>query len=100
MFYGEILRMNFFKINKLLKLILVVVIINFLVSFVNQQSKLNSYREEISRYEAQKASLIEQTEELLATQQNVNSEEYIEKVAREELDMYLPNEIVYIDISK
>ena len=83
--------MNIFKINKLLNLILVVVIINFLVSFVNQQSKLNS---------AQKASLIEQTEELLATQQNVNSEEYIEKVAREELDMYLPNEIVYIDISK
>ena len=100
MFYGEILRMNIFKINKLLNLILVVVIINFLVSFVNQQSKLNSYSEEISRYEAQKASLIEQTEELLATQQNVNSEEYIEKVAREELDMYLPNEIVYIDISK
>ena len=53
--------MNIFKINKLLNLILVVVIINFLVSFVNQQSKLNSYREEISRYEAQKASLIEQT---------------------------------------
>ena len=31
---------------------------------------------------------------------NINSEEYIEEVAREKLDMYLPNERVYIDISK
>ena len=31
---------------------------------------------------------------------NINSKEYIEEVAREKLDMYLPNEKVYIDISK
>ena len=29
-----------------------------------------------------------------------NKKEYIEEVAREKLDMYLPNERVYIDISK
>ena len=34
------------------------------------------------------------------TKENVNSTEYIEEVAREKLDMYLPNERVYIDISK
>ena len=42
----------------------------------------------------------EKKEELLVTQENVNSEEYIEKIAREKLDMYLPNETVYIDASK
>ena len=36
MFYGEILRMNIFKINKLLNLILVVVIINFLVAIFEE----------------------------------------------------------------
>ena len=39
-------------------------------------------------------------EELLATQENVNSEEYIEKIAREKLEMYYPNETVFIDITK
>ena len=28
---------------------------------------------------------------------NVNSPEYIEAIAREKLDMYLPNERVYVD---
>ena len=29
---------------------------------------------------------------------NINSEKYIEEIAREKLDMYLPNEKVFIDI--
>jgi len=32
--------------------------------------------------------------------ENVNSKEYIERVAREKLNMFLPNERVYIDISQ
>ena len=39
-------------------------------------------------------------ESLNATKDNINSEEYIEQIAREKLDMYLPNEKVYIDKSK
>ena len=31
---------------------------------------------------------------------NINSLEYIEKIAREKLDMYLPNEKVYIDVAQ
>ena len=31
---------------------------------------------------------------------NVTSEEYIEQVARDRLDMFLPNERVYIDIGQ
>ena len=30
----------------------------------------------------------------------MNTPEYIEKIAREKLDMYMPNERVYIDVSK
>ena len=35
-------------------------------------------------------------QELNETKNNINSKEYIEKVAREQLDMYLPNEKVYV----
>lgn len=92
--------MNIFKINKIMNLILIVVIIYAIFNFVGQQSKLNSYNKDISYYSTQIEELKEQKEELLATQENVNSPEYIEQVAREKLDMYLPNETVYIDIGK
>lgn len=92
--------MNILKINKMINLILVISIIYAVFTFVGQQSKLNSYNKEISNYNAQIEELKEEKEELLATQENVNSPEYIEKIAREKLDMYLPNETVYIDASK
>ena len=37
---------------------------------------------------------------ILEKKENLNSTEYIEDVARNKLGMYLPNERVYIDISK
>ena len=39
-------------------------------------------------------------EKLNETKNNINSNEYIEQIAREKLGMYLPNERVYIDIGK
>ena len=96
----EIPRMNIFKVNKLLNLILIFMLAYTLITFVGQQSKLNSYNKDISYYEAQIEELKNKKEELLATQASVNSEDYIEEVARKNLDMYLPNEIVYVDASK
>lgn len=92
--------MNIFKINKLLNLILIFMLVYALITFIGQQSKLNSYNKDIASYTSQIEELKEKKEELLITQENVNSPEYIEQIAREELDMYLPNETVYIDVSK
>lgn len=92
--------MNIIKINKILNIILVIAVVYAVVTFVGQQSKLNSYNKDIAYYTAQIEELKEKKEELIATQENVNSPEYIEQIAREELDMYLPNETVYIDVSK
>ncbi len=92
--------MNIFKFNKLMNYILIAVITYTLITFINQQTKLNSYSKDISYYNTQIEELKEKKEELIATQENVNSEEYIEKIAREKLDMYLPNETVYIDANK
>lgn len=94
-------KMNVFKINKIMNFILILVIAYALLTFVNQQSKLNSYKKDISYYSTRKEELKEKKEELSATQENVNSKEYIEEVARKQLNMYLPNETVYIiDINK
>ena len=92
--------MNIFKINKIMNLILITLVLYSIFIFINQQTKLNSYSQDISYYTTQIESLKEKKEELIATQKNVNSPEYIEHVAREKLDMYLPNELVYVDITK
>lgn len=87
--------MNIFKVNKILNLILILVLIYACFTFFNQQTKLNSYSQDISYYTAQEEELKLEQEELLKEQQNVNSEEYIEEVARKKLEMCLPNEIVF-----
>ncbi len=92
--------MNVLKFNKVMNFILISVIIYSIFTFINQQIKLNSYSKDISYYNSQIEKLKEKKEELLVDQENVNSEEYIEKVAREKLDMYLPNETVFIDANK
>lgn len=88
-------------IKKLYKKVLVVVIASYVICiFVSQQQTLNTYQREINKYEEQIEEAKESKESLLAMKENVNSPEYIEKIAREKLGMYLPNERVYIDIGK
>lgn len=87
--------MNVFKVNQILNLILVLVLIYACFTFLNQQAKLNSYSQDIAYYTAQKEELDIKKAELQEEQKNVNSEEYIEEVARKKLEMYLPNETVY-----
>ena len=90
---------NFLKSKKIF-ILLIIIMIYFICLLVNQQNKLNSYNKEIAYYNSKIDSLNQTKEELISTQENVNSPEYIEDVAREKLDMYYPNERVYVDISK
>ena len=68
--------------------------------FVSQQQTLNRYKKEVKEYDVQIQEAEARKESLLEMKENVNSPEYIEKIAREKLGMYLPNERVYIDIGK
>lgn len=88
-------------IKKHYKKILIFIAIAYIINIViSQQKMLNSYNSEIKVYEAQINKEKETKESLNNIKDNVNSPEYIEKIARERLDMYLPNEKVYIDIGK
>ncbi len=87
--------------KRFLKYAFIILISIYLVHvFITQQSTLNSYDTESKQYESQIESAKENQEELNKTIQDLNSTEYVEEQAREQLDMYLPNERVYIDINK
>lgn len=86
------------KRNKLLKKILYLAIMVYvLYIFIGQQKTLNSYKKSKEYYEEQLSTQLAYQETLTETKTNIGSKEYIERVAREKLDMYLPNERVYID---
>ena len=79
------------------KLLILLVLIYAIFTLVNQQKVINQYTSNSKEL----ASKIEEQEnykkELVAEKDNVNSKEYIEQMAREKLDMYYPNEKVYVD---
>lgn len=81
-------------------IIIVICIAYFLVTVVAQQKKLNQYKTEANTYTQQLQEARDKNSALQETKANANSTEYIEETAREKLDMYLPNERVYIDSSK
>ena len=80
--------------------IIAIFLIYFVVTLVSQQKTLNQYSSEAEIYAKQLETATEENKDLNKTKEDVNSTEYIEQMAREKLDMYLPNERVYIDISK
>jgi len=87
------------KIKNLIKKILILIILIYVsYIFLCQQRSLNSYAAGQEYYSNQIEEQKQHQETLTALKENINSPEYIEEIARQKLDMYLPNERVYIDI--
>lgn len=86
--------------RKFKSILLIAFIIYAMVTFINQEKVLSTYKEQ----EEQVANKIEDAkdyqDELNINKENANSLEYIEQVAREKLNMYYPNEKIYVDNSK
>ena len=80
--------------------IIAILLIYFVVTLVSQQKTLNQYSSEAEIYAKQLETATEENKDLNKTKEDVNSTEYIEQMAREKLDMYLPNERVYIDMNR
>ena len=87
------------KIN-ITRIFFVLFAIYVVYTFVSQQKLLNAYAKEDKDYRNQIEQANEMKEELSETLKSLNSTEYIEQIARDKLDMYLPNEKVYIDITQ
>ena len=91
-------KINFKKLYK--KIPILVFAIYVIYTLISQQQILNSYKVEANKYTNDILQAQAEQEKLNETKNNINSNEYIEQIAREKLGMYLPNERVYIDIGK
>lgn len=83
-----------------MKLVFVALIVYAAITIINQQKTLDSYKEMQADLDEQIEEAKEYQEELNLSKQNANSLEYIEKVARKKLNMYFPNERIYVDSNK
>ena len=89
------------KMKNLLKRVLILIfIIYFIYTIISQQKTLNAYAKEKEKINEQIDVAEEAQTELMKMKENINSDEYIEQIAREKLEMCYPNERVYIDIEK
>ncbi len=86
------------KSKKILRNLFIIAIIIYVVFvLVNQQKTLNEYSKNAEELNEEIASEQETNDKLNEQKDNVDSLEFIEEMAREKLDMYYPNERVYID---
>ena len=87
---------NIFKSKKVCRIIIVIVILYTIIYFINQQKKLDKYKSEQAYYKTQINELQIEQEKLKEEQKIMDSSEYIEEQARDKMDMYYPDERVYI----
>lgn len=86
------------KNKKIYKRLLILGISIYVIfTLVNQQKTLNQYIETSNELTSQIEEQKEYKEELAKKKDDVTSLDYIEQTAREKLDMYYPNERVYVD---
>jgi len=87
------------NIKKLLKKVILVAFIFYVVMILAKQQKtLNAHKADIASVQEQIDEANDYKDSLVSLKENAHSLEYIEKIAREKLNMYMPNEKVYIDV--
>ena len=92
------------KKSKLLRNAFVIALIIWIVMLIKQQINISQYKDDIkdlsSKIEVAEKELDDNKQNLEQEKKNTDSLEYIEKLAREKLGLYLPNERVYVDSTK
>ena len=86
------------KYKKLIKIILIIAIgIFVIITLINQQKTLNQYDNENKELAQKIQEQKDYNKELTEKKDEVDSLEFIEETAREMVDMYYPNERIYVD---
>ena len=97
----KVLMRKLFKGKKIYKIIIILAILVYFVYILfSQQKTLNSYKTEQVYISEQIQEQEEYKEKLANMQDNIDSDEFIEQIARDKLNMYLPNEGVDVDGDK
>ena len=82
------------------KMLIFIVAIYISIILFNQQKTLNEYTADSVYINNQIKEAEQYSQNLTNQKEQVDSLEFIEKTAREKLDMYYPYETVYVDIGK
>ena len=91
-------RLQMKKTKKIyIKLLILAIAIYVIFTLFNQQQTLNQYSQESKELSDKIEEQKEYKEQLAKKKEDVTSLDFIEQKAREMLDMYYPNERVYID---
>ena len=80
-----------------IKLLIFIISLYAIFTLISQQNTLNQYSKNSQEISQKIEEEKQEKEELAKKKEDVNSLEFIEQTAREKLDMYYPNEKVYID---
>ena len=89
------------KKNKIIRNIIIFIILIYVIfTLINQQKILNQYSKSTQELAQSVEEEKQNRDELTKKKEDVNSLEFIEEMAREKLDMYHPNEKVFIDQGK
>jgi len=86
--------------KKLKKILLFGFIFYLAFTFLSQQLTLMKLDNKYKELKAKAADVLKENESLKKTLEEVNSDSYIEKIAREKLGLVKKGEIIYIDINK
>lgn len=84
---------------KLTTLILIAVVLFLIIKGIMLQPQITENYDKISELEEQIEYEQQRADEVDALKENVDSDEYIEKIAREKLGMIRKDEIMFIDIT-
>jgi len=82
------------------RVILVIALVFFSITFVKQQFEINEYNVKINSIKEDIESAKQKTAELKSVENKVNDSEYIEQIARTELGLVKPYEKIFIDVDK
>ena len=78
-----------------------IALIVWIVMLIKQQISISQYKDKLkeltAKIEVSESELNQNKQDLEQKKKDTESLEYIEKLAREKLGMYLPNERVYVD---
>ena len=89
---------NFLK--KLTYTLMLTLIFSYgIYTVIEQQIEINEIKKEKESYMALYEIEEMKHEQLIETKENINSDSYIEEVAREKLGLVMPYEIIFVDAS-
>ena len=80
-----------------IKLLIFIISLYAIFTLISQQNTLNQYSKNSQELSQKIEEEKQENEEIAKKKEDVNSLEFIEQTAREKLDMFYPNEKVYID---